>query len=115
MRLTTDFWVSALLRRAFKEGCFGAVEKRGATEAGAVFIVQRDRSGGLALYCPAPQSDYSGDVAERRFAREIADATAEDIERRLEKEARFDSDLWVVEIEADANRIEEWIGPTTLA
>jgi hypothetical protein len=115
MRLTTEFWVSALLRRAFTQGCFGAVEKRGATEAGAVFIVQRERNGGLALYCPAPQSDYSGDIAERRFTRELTDATPADIERRLEKEARFDSDLWVVEVEAGTDRLEEWIGPTTPA
>jgi hypothetical protein len=25
---------------------------------------------------------------------------------------RFDSDLWVVEVEAESDEVEEWIGPT---
>jgi hypothetical protein len=112
MRLTTEFWVSALLRRAFAEGSFGAIEKRGAAEAGAVFIVQRDRIGSLALYCPAPQSDYSSGIAERRFTREVVTDDEGDIRKRLEKELRFDSDLWVVEVEAESDEVEEWIGPT---
>ena len=44
MRLTTDFWVSALMRRVFAEGGFAAVAKRGASEAGAVFVVTRNRA-----------------------------------------------------------------------
>lgn len=112
MRLTTEFWVSALLRRAFSDGCFGAIEKRGATEAGAVFIIRRDRDGTMSLYGPAPQSDYTGEIAERRFGCEIENAGIEDIQRRLDKERRFDSDLWVIEIEAERERLEQWIGTT---
>ena len=45
MRLTSDFWVSALMRRVFAEGGFAAVARRGASEAGAVFVVTRNRVG----------------------------------------------------------------------
>lgn len=115
MRLTTEFWVSALLRRAFAEGFFGAIEKRGAGEAGAVFVLRRDRDGTTALYSPAPQSDYSGDMSARRFVCEMENVGPEAVRKRLDSEARFDSDMWIVEIEADAGRLEEWIGPTTPA
>ncbi|KAB2862521.1 MAG: DUF1491 family protein, partial [Bauldia sp.] len=43
MRVTTDFWISSVVRRAFAEGGFAAVERRGAAEAGAVMIRRRDR------------------------------------------------------------------------
>ncbi|RUT88859.1 DUF1491 family protein, partial [Mesorhizobium sp. USDA-HM6] len=52
MRVTTDLWVSALLRRVFTAGGFAAVVKRGATEAGAVFVLSRGRLGEVVLYGP---------------------------------------------------------------
>ena len=38
MRLKSSIWVAAYLRRCQNEGIFGAVRKRGAEEAGAVFV-----------------------------------------------------------------------------
>ena len=38
MRLKSSIWVAAYLRRCQTEGIFGAVRKRGAEEAGAVFV-----------------------------------------------------------------------------
>ena len=35
MRVTSDLWVAALLRRIFSEGGFGAVLRRGGDSAGA--------------------------------------------------------------------------------
>lgn len=45
MRVTTDLWVSAMVRRVFSSSGFAAVIQRGATEAGAVFVLTRDRFG----------------------------------------------------------------------
>jgi hypothetical protein len=114
MRVTTDLWVSALLRRVFAGGGFAAVLRRGATEAGAVFILARGRLGDVALYGPAPQAMY--DAArpdERLFDRLDPDTDAEALERRLEKESRFDPDVWVVEIEAGATPVEDLIALRT--
>jgi hypothetical protein len=109
MRVTTDFWVSALVRRVFSGGGFAAVIKRGATEAGAVFVIMRDRMGAAVLFGPAPQTSY--DTArpdDRFFARhDLADEQA--LDARLEKEKRFDPDIWVVEIEPGQGGIEEFI------
>ena len=114
MRVTSDFWVAALTRRVFSEGGFGAVAKRGAAEAGAVFVVTRNRMGQSTLFGPAPQSAYdSARPDDRQFTALIADAEAEAIESRLAKEQRFDSDIWVVELEPGSTHIEELLNLTT--
>lgn len=108
MRVTTDLWVSAILRRVFAGGGFGAVIQRGASEAGAVFVIVRSRFGHATLYAPGLQTDYSeARPEERRFSTVLVDADEDAINKRLEKERRFDPDLWIVEIEADDRLVEE--------
>ena len=110
MRITSDLWVSALTRRVFAGGGFAAVVRRGATEAGAIFIVTRSRFGTSTLLGPAPQSAYdSGRPDERQFGILIQEGDATEIETRLAKEARFDSDIWVVEIEPGEAPLEELV------
>ncbi|MCR5858892.1 DUF1491 family protein [Mesorhizobium sp. J428] len=100
MRVTSDLWVSALLRRAFGEGGFGAVLRRGGDSAGAIFIVTRDRMGEATLYGPAPQTGYDDARPDDRLFVELMRTTdGARIDERLAKESRFDPDLWLVEIE----------------
>ncbi|MFP1631597.1 DUF1491 family protein [Zhengella sp. ZM62] len=101
MRLTSDIWIAALVRRVFSEGGFAAIERRGATEAGAIFIKQRDRDGRQRLFAPAPQSGYGGDrPAERLFVEvDLDDDDPFAADDRLAREIRFDPDAWIVEIE----------------
>lgn len=100
MRVTTDFWVSALVRRAFSLGGFAAVSRRGAAEAGAVLIVLRGRAGDMRLYAPAPQASYDeGAAGERLFAQVLHTESEEALNQRIERELRFDSDVWTVELE----------------
>jgi len=102
MRVTSDLWVSAMVRRAFSAGGFAAVERRGASEAGAVFVVARSRLGELRLFGPAPQSSYDeARPSDRLFAELANGADAAAIAARIEREARFDPDLWLVEVEVD--------------
>lgn len=97
-RLTSDFWVSAYVRRCQIAGAYALVRKRGAPEAGAIFIVvdRLDRSNDL--YGPAMQGEAE-DVRGRSFdrIREAVDGLA--IEERLAREMKFDSDLWIVVVE----------------
>jgi len=99
-RLTSDFWVSAYLRQAAFDGLFAVLRRRGAREAGAIFVKLDRLDGTAALYGPAPQS-LAEDHGERRFQL-LIDADPLTVEDRIDKELRFDSDLWLVEIE---NRI----------
>ena len=114
MRVTTDLWVSALLRRVFSAGGFAAVVKRGATEAGAVFVLARGRLGEITLFGPAPQTSYDAGKPDDRFFSLLG--TGDDaalFDARLEREKKFDPDIWVVEIEAGAVPVEELLSVKT--
>lgn len=105
MRLRSDFFVTALIRRYGVENVVAVLRRRGAAEAGAVFV-KIDRLDGTAdLYGPAPQSlvdDESG--AERLFTRLLEAVPSPDVEEKMQREIRFDPDLWLVEIEDRAGR-----------
>lgn len=74
--------------------------RRGNREAGAIFIVDRGRDGTMALYGPAPQAAYDqGSDDTRRFVLVKKCLDAEELEKWIERQAKFDSDLWIVEVE----------------
>lgn len=102
MRLRADIFVSALLRRVFASGDFAAVEKKGAEEAGAIFIRQHFRDGLETLYAPAPQTAFGGGEAfGRLFEIRLSRSDPEAVRAMLERERRFDPDLWIVELEVE--------------
>ena len=102
MRLRTDIFVSALMRRVFSRGDFAAVEAKGAEEAGAVFVRQVFRDGLESLYAPAPQSVFDDEDSGRRlFEARLERVDAAAVAEAIGRERRFDSDLWVVSIETD--------------
>ncbi|QDC03007.1 DUF1491 family protein [Mesorhizobium sp. 8] len=108
MRVTTDLWVSALIRRVFGGGGFAAVMRKGAAESGAVFVLTRDRLGTVELFGPAPQTSYDQARPDERLFVRLGDGEDQDaLQARLERERKFDSDIWVVEIEAGAVPVEE--------
>lgn len=97
-RLRSDFWVSAYLRRCGVEGVEAALRKRGSAEAGSIFVKVDHLDGTASLYGPAPQS-FVEDSTERLFSPILEGVTPLDVEERMTKEQRFDSDLWLVEID----------------
>ncbi len=105
MRLRSDMWVSALLRRAHVGGAFAAVVRHGAEEAGAVFVAVDRLDGTADLWGPAPQAAFGEtDDGDRRFERLIARGGRDGLAARLASERRFDPDLWWVEVEDRAGR-----------
>jgi hypothetical protein len=106
MRLKSAIWVAAYLRRCQGEGIFGAVRRRGAEEAGAVFVKVATLDGNAMLYAPAPQTAYDDSrPIERIFAATSPGPVPEAaVEERLAREIRFDSDVWIVETEDRAGR-----------
>ena len=103
MRLRTDIFVSALMRRVFARGDFAAVEAKGAEEAGALFVRQVFRDGTESLYAPAPQSFFGEDDSNRArlFEARLERTETTTVAEAIARERRFDSDLWVVSIETD--------------
>jgi hypothetical protein len=106
MRLKSAIWVAAYLRRCQTAGVFGAVRRRGAEEAGAVFVKVTTLDGNAMLYVPAPQTVYDDSRPVDRYFVPIATAPVPEqkVEERLAKEIRFDPDAWIVETEDKAGR-----------
>src|SRR4051812_338104 len=107
MRLKSHIWVAAYLRRCQVEGAAAVLRRRGAEEAGAIFIKVSRLDGTADLFGPAPQSAFDdARPSERAFSPALRDppVAEADVESYLARQLRFDPDLWIVEIEDRAGR-----------
>src|SRR3954471_5165143 len=107
MRLKSAIWVAAYVRRCHIEGAFAAVRRRGAEDAGAIFVKLNRLDGTAELFTPAPQTAFDeAHPSERAFARAFGPdpVPEEKIEERLKREIRFDPDTWIVEVEDRTGR-----------
>jgi hypothetical protein len=99
-RLRSDFWVSALRRRAEAAGTFVSIARRGAEEAGVIFVLVDRLDGRFDLYGPAPQSVFGEESTSDRLFSRIAEGVSEETTTaRMQQEMKFDPDLWLVGIE----------------
>ena len=99
VRLRSDFWVAAHLRRCAVEGVVAVLRRRGAAEAGAIFVKLDRLDGTASLFGPAPQSLLEEGGGGRLFTSLLENAPPLDIEERMAREGRFDPDFWLIEIE----------------
>jgi hypothetical protein len=107
MRLKAALWVAAYLRRCQVEGAYAVVRRRGAEEAGAIFVRISRLDGTSDLFGPAPQSvSNPGRGADRAFIASLAEQPASDpsVEAYLAREVKFDPDIWIVEVEEPSGR-----------
>src|ERR1700682_5208872 len=100
MRLRAEFWVKGYLRRCVVEGASAVVVRHGDDDAGAIFIKVNRLDGTCFVFGPA-EAALSGAGTGRRWGvclqREgVPEAAADSF---LAREADFDSDLWLVEVE----------------
>ena len=81
------------------EGIYGAVLRRGAEEAGAVYVVVDHLDGTCHLFGPAPGASHD-EAGERRWIAEASPPQgAAEARAILERRTRFDPDIWIVEVE----------------
>jgi hypothetical protein len=89
------------------EGAIAVLRRRGAAEAGAIFVKVDHLNGSATLYGPAPQSVAAEAPrgVERMFVRAHAGPSinSAEAEERLKREIAFDPDLWIVEVEKGAD------------
>jgi hypothetical protein len=98
--ISTDIWVSALIRRAESGGAFATVARKGDPRAGAVLVKVVDRRRGVArIYAEATRAD-----GERVWMRPNRGDHEADLDAYVERALRIDPDLWVVEIEDTEGR-----------
>lgn len=107
MRLRSGIWVAAYLRRCRSEGVEALLRRRGAEEAGAVFVKVARLDGTADVFAPAPQTAFDeARPSDRGFAPalKILPAPDSDVEAYLARQIKFDPDCWIVEVEDRAGR-----------
>ena len=104
MRIRSEIWVRAYLRRCEAAGVPAVIVRRGDEHAGAIFISINCLNGRVRLYGPAPAGLESS--SDRRWilclGAELMQAAEAD--RYLARETNFDPDIWIIEIEERSGR-----------
>ncbi|ESQ86049.1 hypothetical protein AEAC466_02355 [Asticcacaulis sp. AC466] len=94
MLLSADIWVSALLRRVEQAGSFAYIARRGDRNYGAVLVkVLNLRSRDVYVLREAQKGETTV------WMRPVETVTEADLDDWIARQVRYDSDLWVVEIE----------------
>ena len=109
MRLKSSMWFTVFMRLERERGAFVSVVKSGSQEAGALFVIQNHLNGTLDLHAPAPQS-ITGEIDERKFECVLEKVDQSEIDAYLERQIKFDPDLWVIETESGAGDLKLDIG-----
>jgi hypothetical protein len=107
MRLKSHIWVSAYLRRLDRRLVPGVVVRRGDADAGAIYIKLGSGPGEFQLFAPATSMAEGWGREGAMFVEDGRAWTAiydtprpeADVDRYLERQARSDPDLWVIELE----------------
>lgn len=100
MRLRAEFWVKAYIRRCVIEGASAVVVRHGDDDAGAIFIKVNRLDGTCTVFGPAP-AGAMGAESDRRWITHLSPQGVAESEADafLAREAGFDSDLWLIEVE----------------
>jgi hypothetical protein len=99
-RLKSHIYVSALIRRAEVAGAHAYLVRRGAEEAGAIFLQVNRPDGTCYVLSPAQRSMLGDELAGRAWTRPLGETTeAEKARDYFLRQIKFDPDIWVVEIE----------------
>jgi hypothetical protein len=112
MRLKSELWVKAYIRRCRIEGADALLVRRGDTDAGAIYIKVSRLDGTALLFGPAPagldeaREDRRWQPCLRHHAAAESEADA-----YLERQKSFDSDIWIVAVEDRAGRhfLDDWL------
>jgi len=112
MRLKSEIWVKAYLRRCQHEGVAAVLVRRGDSDAGAIYIKVSRLDGTAALYGPAP-AGLEETREDRRWQACIDGPPFPEGEADayLARQIEFDPDIWIVSVEDRAGRhfLEEWL------
>jgi hypothetical protein len=100
MSVKTEIWVKAQLRRCFAAGLTGVVARRGAAEAGSVFVKVTLPEGTARLLAPAAGPAYD-EEGRRRWESPLGSEPVahDDIDRFLARQIAFDPDIWILDID----------------
>jgi hypothetical protein len=112
MRLKSEIWVKAYLRRCQHEGADAVLVRRGDTDAGSIFIKVSRLDGTAALFGPAPAGlAVAREDRQWRPCLEQQPIPEADADSYLARQVEFDSDIWIVSVEDRQGRhfLEDWL------
>ncbi|MCB5943547.1 DUF1491 family protein [Acidocella sp. KAb 2-4] len=95
-RIKAGIWVSAALRLGMHDGKPGVVVRKGDPDAGGVLVVLHGRTGDMVL---TQFRDTAGELAWMRGTGP-SPVSEEAANAYVQKQLRFDPDLWVIEFDA---------------
>jgi hypothetical protein len=105
LRLKAGMWVSAYIRQLSGVAIPVAVTRRGDPDAGAIFVKVNTLDGFAQVLRPAA-SGLPGTDTDRRWSPALPDDRSEEAvaDAYLQRQAGFDSDMWIVEVEDRGGR-----------
>ncbi len=112
MRLKAAIWVKAYLRTCMAAGAQAVVARHGDDDAGAIFlkVTRADRTS--QIFAPAP-TGFEEAAYDRRWicVSGAAPIDEREADARLEREAKLDSDMWLIEVEERSGRnfLDDWL------
>jgi hypothetical protein len=109
-RLSAKLEATSIVRRAEAAGDFAAILRKGDAERGSLLLVVSSR--GRHVACLERVLTLAGDYQWQRVGPDES-ATPEKVADFLAKRARFDEDLWAIEL--DIAEPERFIAETTSA
>ncbi len=100
-RLKAEIWVKALIRRCEVAGAQAMVVRRGDAHSGVVLVKVNRLDRSASVYSPARAGDGSLIWMAGTGAEPVPEPEAD---AYIERQRKFDPDIWVVEIEDRAGR-----------
>lgn len=100
MRIKSELWVKAYIRRCNGEAISAVVIRRGQSDGGAIFIKISTLDGNVALYGPAP-AGLDVMHGDRHWIQCLGESSVReaDADSYLQRQAQFDPDMWVIGVE----------------
>ncbi|MEM6851176.1 MAG: DUF1491 family protein [Pseudomonadota bacterium] len=98
LQLKAEIWVQAYMRQRMGAGLSCYVARRGDADAGAIFVKIARLDGTAEAF--AQTQDETGGLAWRRAVG--GPAPEGEVDAFLARQAEFDPDIWVVEVEDPA-------------
>lgn len=99
MRLTSEFWVQAYMRRLDLENIPAFVTTKGDLTAGAILIKLNTLDGNAQAF----ERSFDLQTGQRAWIVMIAGAEAE-VDAAIQRQKSFDPDIWVIEVEEKQGR-----------
>ena len=100
MAVKTEIWVKGHIRQCFAAGLMCALARKGAPEAGVVYVSIRRQHDEHVCLGPAPGPAYD-ELGRRRWTRlfDGRPVTQSEFDEFISRQTSFDPDIWVLDID----------------